>query len=205
MSTFVQKLFQVFFERFNCVCRVFMLSINERIFIFVIRSHISDTKGIRTRKHTVLWAGICTVHLTVCYYHVTHAFQSDSRPYSCLDVKEILARNKRDIWSLSDSNRIRTPNYLICERTIIDLAKWSVPMIELYCEYLSVRCIWLYVTYAFQNEFVLYSCLNVKEIRAWNRGNIGSLSDSDVIRTHNHLVRNPITRLIWNKYIANVT
>ena len=124
MSTFVQKLFQVFFERFNCVCGVFML-INERIFVIFIRFHISDTKGIRTRKHTVLWARICTVHLTVCYHHVTHAFQSESTPYSCLDLKEILARNKRDIWSLSDSNRIRTPNYLICERTIIDLAKLS--------------------------------------------------------------------------------
>ena len=34
---------------------------------------------------------------TVCYYHVTYTFQSESTLYSCLNVKELLARNKRDI------------------------------------------------------------------------------------------------------------
>ena len=34
---------------------------------------------------------------TVWYYHLTHAFQSESTIYSCLNVKELLARNKRDI------------------------------------------------------------------------------------------------------------
>ena len=39
-------------------------------------------------------------------------------------------------------------------------------MTELCCEYLSVRCIltvcFYHVTYAFQSESTLYSCLNVK-------------------------------------------
>ena len=35
--------------------------------------------------------------LTVCYYHVTYAFQSESTLYSCLNVKELLPRNRRDI------------------------------------------------------------------------------------------------------------
>ena len=39
--------------------------------------------------------------LTVCSYHVTYAFQSESTLYICLNVKELLARNRRDIWSLS--------------------------------------------------------------------------------------------------------
>ena len=30
---------------------------------------------------------------TVCYYYFTYAFQSDSTPYSCLNVKEIHAQN----------------------------------------------------------------------------------------------------------------
>ena len=29
--------------------------------------------------------------LTVCFYHVTYAFQSESAVYSCLNVKELLA------------------------------------------------------------------------------------------------------------------
>ena len=33
----------------------------------------------------------------VCYYHVTYAFQSESTHYSCLNVKELIARNRRHI------------------------------------------------------------------------------------------------------------
>ena len=35
--------------------------------------------------------------LTVCSYHVMYVFQSESTLYSCLNVKELLARNRRDI------------------------------------------------------------------------------------------------------------
>ena len=45
--------------------------------------------------------------LTVCSY-VTYAFQSESTLCSCLNVKELFARNKGDIWSLSDCNGSRT-------------------------------------------------------------------------------------------------
>ena len=40
--------------------------------------------------------------LSVCCYHFTYAFQSESTLYSCLNVKELLAQRRRDIWSLSD-------------------------------------------------------------------------------------------------------
>ena len=33
----------------------------------------------------------------VCFYHVTYAFQSESTLYSCLNVKELLARSRREI------------------------------------------------------------------------------------------------------------
>ena len=29
--------------------------------------------------------------VTSCYYHVTYALQNESTPYSCLNVKELLA------------------------------------------------------------------------------------------------------------------
>ena len=35
-----------------------------------------------------------------------YRFQSESTLYSCLNVREILARNRRDIYGLSDSNGI---------------------------------------------------------------------------------------------------
>ena len=40
--------------------------------------------------------------LTVCSCHVTYAFQSESILYSCLNVKELLARSRREIWRWSD-------------------------------------------------------------------------------------------------------
>ena len=59
------------------------------------------------------------VKLTVCYYYVTYPFQNESTLYSCLSVKEFLAWNRRDIWSLSDSNGIRTHNHLVNEHSTI--------------------------------------------------------------------------------------
>ena len=37
------------------------------------------------------------IYLTVCFYHVTYAFQSESTLYSCLNVEELLARSRREI------------------------------------------------------------------------------------------------------------
>ena len=134
----------------------------------------------------IFWELICTVLLTVCYYHVSYTFQSESTIYSCLNAKELLARNRRDIWSLSDRNGIRTHNHLVRQRILnrlVKQAKWlssvvstylcgafentntdkmftvsslqalirtclpfsqTGQMIELCCEYLSVRCFWKY-------------------------------------------------------------
>ena len=35
--------------------------------------------------------------LTACNYQVTNALQSESTLYNCLNVKELLAQNRRDI------------------------------------------------------------------------------------------------------------
>ena len=40
-----------------------------------------------------------------------------------MNVKEILAWNRRDIWILSDWNRIRTHNYIVCKRALNHLIK----------------------------------------------------------------------------------
>ena len=59
-----------------------------------------------------MWVLVCAVLLAVCYYHVTYVFQIVSTLYSCLNVKELLARNRHDVWSLSESNEIWTQNHL---------------------------------------------------------------------------------------------
>ena len=66
-------------------------------------------------------------------------------------------------------------------------------MTELCCEYLSVRCIWLYVIIMSRTSFrvnphsIVY--LNVKELLAQSSSHIWGLTDNNVIRTQNHLVR----------------
>ena len=71
----------------------------------------------------VFWVLICTVHLIVCFDHVTYEFESESTLYSCLNVKELLARKRRHIWRLSDRNGTRTNNHLVRKRTLNHLAK----------------------------------------------------------------------------------
>ena len=51
-------------------------------------------------------------------------FQSESTLYSCLNVKELLARSRREIWRWSDCNWTRTQNHLVLKRTLNHLAKW---------------------------------------------------------------------------------
>ena len=133
---------------------------------------------------------ICTVHLTACSYHVTYASQSESTLYIFQNVKELRARNKRDIWSLSDCNGTRTHNYLIHKRTFNHLAKlikrfsWVVSTC-LYgaFDFIFLSChvrvsVWIYTLYL--PEF--------QELLARKKRDIWSLSDSNVSRTHNHLI-----------------
>ena len=67
------------------------------------------------------------VHLTVCSYHATYRFQSESTLYSYLNVKKLLAQNRHKIESLSDCNWTWTYNHLV-HKWILNheakLAKW---------------------------------------------------------------------------------
>ena len=47
------------------------------------------------QKHTIKI--VDRIVLTVCSYHVTYAFQSESTLYSCLNVKELLVRSRHEI------------------------------------------------------------------------------------------------------------
>ena len=64
----------------------------------------------------------------VFYYLVMYVFQCEFTFYSCLNVKGLLARNRCNIWSLSDSNRIRTHSHSVCKWRLNHLAKLAVPI-----------------------------------------------------------------------------
>ena len=130
------------------------------------------------------------VHLTVCCDHVTYAFQSEFTLYSCMNIKELLAPNRRDISSLGDSNGTWTHNRSVRKWVVNNLAKlvnWLSCVVSI-CVYGAFDCMLLSCQYAFHCEFALYSCLNVKELLAGKRRHIWSLSDCNGSWTHNRLV-----------------
>ena len=65
-------------------------------------------------------------------------------------------------------------------------------IIDLCCEYLSVRCIWLYLSIMSRMSFRVNPhsivCLNYREILARRRRHISSWSESNGIRIYNYLV-----------------
>ena len=54
----------------------------------------SETIG---KAHPAMFKACNISHVSVSSYHVTYAFQSESTLYSCLNVKELLARNRDEI------------------------------------------------------------------------------------------------------------
>ena len=72
---------------------------------------------------------LCGEHLSVrCIWLyaiiMSHTcFRMNPHSIVCLNVKELFARNRYDIWSLSDSNGIRTHNQLVRKRKLNHLAK----------------------------------------------------------------------------------
>ena len=119
-------------------------------------------------------------------------FRGNPHSIVCMNVKELLSWSSRHIWSLSDSNDIRTNIDLVRKQTFNHLA--NPVMLELFCEYLSARFIGPYVIKMSRTSFRVNPhsivCLNVKELLVWSRRHIWSLSDSNEIQTENHLVSN---------------
>ena len=83
---------------------------------------------------------------------------------------------------------IRIHKHLVCKRTLNQTGQ----MTELCCEFLSVRFIWLYLIIMSRAKFRVNPhsivCLNLGELLAQSMRHIWSLSSSNGIRTHKHLV-----------------
>ena len=80
---------------------------------------------------------------TVCTCHVTYAFQSESTLYSYLNVKELRARSRREIWSLSDCNWTGAQNHLVRKRTLNHLVKWLSVRLRTNWFWVRVQLQWL--------------------------------------------------------------
>ena len=130
----------------------------------------------------VLWVIICTVDFTVCSYHVTYAFQSESTLYSWLNVKELLAWSRRDIWNLSDckgTQMHRTEKYLqhISIIWIVWLNGWVLVYKLSGCEFESRCCQLNFRCHLCLEQGVPWHSDNYRvrihsEMRTWHNKNI---------------------------------
>ena len=102
------------------------------------------------------------LQITVCSCHVTYAFQSESTLNICLNVKELLARSKHNIWSLSDCNGTRIHNHLVCKHILnhlAKLAKWLC--VRLGIKWFESRCSHLDDSvFGLDHLLILYSCID---------------------------------------------
>ena len=130
------------------------------------------------------------MNLTICSYHVTYEFQSESGLSRCLNVMDQHVRNRCDIWRFSHRNEIRTHNHLVWKQTlhhVTKLTKWLNSVDGIYlndkfdCIFLSYQVLvseWIYIC----------SYLNVKELLGQNMHHILRLSECKRMGTHKHLV-----------------
>ena len=97
------------------------------------RSQWRDRKNsYHEKKILTIFRKLVTPILTVCSYHLTYALQSESTLYICLNVKELLPWNKRDICNLSDCNGTRIHNHLVPKQTLNRLAKLTINWADLW-------------------------------------------------------------------------
>ena len=98
---------------------------SERFLLRVSLGNV-NTSGVVTWWYSQIYKKIPWEKLdflSVCSYYAKFAFQSKSTLYSCLHVKELLARSRCHIWRLGDGNGTRTHNHLFRKRTLNHFAK----------------------------------------------------------------------------------
>ena len=124
----------------------------------------------------IMWSKVCRILVRVTkYLHGYNSFSvSDGmlltchvrisrefRLYNCLNVKELLVRNNRNIWHLSESNGIRIHNQLVRKETLNYLAKlvkWFSCVLSFYLHG-AFDCMLSSCHIHLLSEFALYSCL----------------------------------------------
>ena len=101
------------------------------------------------------------------------SFRVNSHSIVCMNIKELRARSRRHIWSLSDSNEIRTHNHLVRKRTLNHLAKLAF-LLLFGCNMLLWNCFEKFgkmtLSLRFTLNLVLFLCNSLSlllKIGAW--------------------------------------
>ena len=112
----------------------------------------------------------------------------------CLNVKELPARSRHHIWSLSDSNGILTHNDLVCKWTLNHLAKlvkWLSCVVSTYpyCAFES-RCSHLFFRYG--TCFEQRAPWNLGNYRVWIHSKACAWHDKNIQLKNSLFLRIPI-------------
>ena len=99
------------------------------------------------------------------------------------NVNELLAWSRPHIWSLSDSNVIRTQKHLVRKRTLSHLAKLRLQTKWLWFEFMPSSIVFI----LWVEKFVNLTSVNVILIFDKKGGDIWNLSDCNKFWTKNHL------------------
>ena len=139
--------------------------------------------------------------MTVCSYHVTHGFQNEYTLCSCLNVKELLALNRRDIWSLSDCYGTWTHNQLIRKRTLNHLAKLAKWLSCVVSTYLYGAFVYMFLS-CHVREFCCSHlnfryCACFEQRVPWHSGSYRMWVDSETRTWHDKNIQsNPLYRKV---------
>ena len=127
-------IFELYFYQVHCSCqilsRIAVCQKNWFCLHVIMMSHTS----FRVNPE-------CCEYLTVqCVwlYFISMSRKSlrvNAQSIVCLNIKELLARSRRHIWRLSDSNVIGTHNHLLLKQTLnhlVKLAKWLSCVVSIY-------------------------------------------------------------------------
>ena len=93
------------------------------------------------------------------------SFRVNPHSIVCLNVKEVLARSRRHIWSLSDSKWIRTHNHLVRKRTLnhlaklASLAKWLSVRLRTKWLWVQIPLLSLKMWQSFDTNYIFFLCL----------------------------------------------
>ena len=108
----------------------------------------------------------------VCSYQVTYAFQSESTLFSCLNVKELFARSRREIW----------PNVLVWPNGWVFVYEPSGSGFESSCSQLNCM---LFIVLCYANWKKMSLCIGVSaEFYIYITGffmKMGTLGDKPIL------------------------
>ena len=107
-----------------CICVWIEVNLNMEILVVIVtKSKLNFWMHENIKRVNVL-AGPKPKSFNWLYVIMSRTrFRVNRHSNSCLNVKELLAQRRRDIWNLSDCNGTRTHNFLVRKRTLNHLAK----------------------------------------------------------------------------------